>query len=246
MNEMTLINQWRQLVAQDLRQLAVLHSRELTLEDLTTLETNQFPESLGFCLPSENGKKCLDFMKKSLATTKPQQLDELAMDFASIYLNHRYRVSPCESVWFDDEGLMLQEATFEVRKYYQQYGLKAENWRIFPDDHLLLQIQFVAHLLAVDESKETLATLACFLDEHLLCWINKFAAKVSERCVTDFYAGLNILTAQYLEEVREMLAIILETPRPTQEEIEKRLATKKAKSEVVVPLKYLPGISPSW
>jgi putative dimethyl sulfoxide reductase chaperone len=245
-NETTLINQWRQAVAQDLRQLAILHSRELTLEDLNALEINHFPDSLGFYLPSENGQSCLDFMKKSLANTKPQQLDELAMDFAGIYLNHHYRISPCESVWFDDEGLMLQEAMFAVRECYQQYGLEAENWRIFPDDHFILQIQFVAHLLALDENKETLANITRFLDEHLLRWISKFAAKVSERCTTDFYAGLNILTAQYLEEVRDMLAAILETPRPTQEEIEKRLAREKAKPEVVVPLQYLPGVSPSW
>jgi len=250
MNETDLITQWRQVVAHDLRQLAVLHSRELNREDLSALKMYNFPLSLGFNLPSENGQSCLDFMKKSLDnisdTIDEQILDELATDFTSIYLNHHYRVSPCESVWLDEESLMLQEAMFQVREWYNKYHLEVENWRIFPDDHIALQLQFIAVLLEYDKEKQTLHNLSVFLDEHLLRWIGKFAAKVSERCITQFYAGLNILTAQYLEETRDMLAVLLETPRQSLEEIEKRLAREKAKPELVVPLQYMPGVSPSW
>jgi len=249
MNEATLVKQWRQAVASDLRQLAILHIRELTLEDLNGLIENRFPESLGFRLTSENGKSCLDFVQKSLEDIKEinqQLLDELAMDFAGIYLNHQYQVSPCESVWFDDENLIFQEAMFAVREFYNKYALEAENWRVMPDDHLALQIQFIAHLLDHDETKETLLDLSRFLDEHILRWIDRFAAKVNKRCSTQFYAGINILTAQYLEEVRDMLAALLEIPRETAEQIEKRLAREKSKPELVVPLKFMPGVSPSW
>ena len=249
MNETALVKQWRQAVASDLRQLAILHIRELTLEDLNGLIENRFPESLGFRLTSENGKSCLDFVQKSLEDIKEinqQLLDELAMDFAGIYLNHQYQVSPCESVWFDDENLIFQEAMFAVREFYNKYALEAENWRVMPDDHLALQIQFIAHLLDHDETKETLLDLSRFLDEHILRWIDRFAAKVNKRCSTQFYAGINILTAQYLEEVRDMLAALLEIPRETAEQIEKRLAREKSKPELVVPLKFMPGVSPSW
>ncbi len=249
MNEAALVKQWRQAVASDLRQLAILHIRELTLEDLNGLIENRFPESLGFRLTSENGKSCLDFVQKSLEDIKEinqQLLDELAMDFAGIYLNHQYQVSPCESVWFDDENLIFQEAMFAVREFYNKYALEAENWRVMPDDHLALQIQFIAHLLDHDETKETLLDLSRFLDEHILRWIDRFAAKVNKRCSTQFYAGINILTAQYLEEVRDMLAALLEIPRETAEQIEKRLAREKSKPELVVPLKFMPGVSPSW
>ncbi|MEY3218914.1 MAG: hypothetical protein RIT27_271 [Pseudomonadota bacterium] len=250
MNEMDLVTQWRQIVANDLRQLAVLHSRELNREDLNALMTHNFPLSLGFNLPSENGQSCLEFMKKSLDNIAQQidekTLDELAIDFAGIYLNHHYRVSPNESVWLDEEGLMLQEAMFQIREWYKKYHLEAENWRIFPDDHLVLQLQFIAVLLEHDKEKQTLHDLAAFLDEHLLRWIDKFAARISERCLTQFYAGLNILTAQYLEDVRDMLAVLLEIPRQTKEDIEKRLSREKAKPESVVPLQYMPGVSPSW
>ncbi len=249
MNEAALVKQWRQAVASDLRQLAILHIRELTLEDLNGLIENRFPESLGFRLTSENGKSCLDFVQKSLEDIKEinqQLLDELAMDFAGIYLNHQYQVSPCESVWFDDENLIFQEAMFAVREFYNKYALEAENWRVMPDDHLALQIQFIAHLLDHDETKETLLDLSRFLDEHILRWIDRFAAKVNKRCSTQFYAGINILTAQYLEETRDMLAALLEIPRETAEQIEKRLAREKSKPELVVPLKFMPGVSPSW
>jgi TorA maturation chaperone TorD len=233
MNEAALVKQWRQAVASDLRQLAILHSRELTSEDLHGLIENNFPESLGFRLTSENGKSCLDFVQKSLENMKEinqQLIDELAMDFAGIYLNHQYQVSPCESVWFDDENLVFQEAMFAVRECYNKYALEAENWRVMPDD----------------ETKETLLELCRFLDEHILRWIDRFAAKVNKRCLTQFYAGINILTAQYLDEMRNMLAELLEIPRETPEQIEKRLAREKSKPELVVPLKFMPGVSPSW
>jgi TorA maturation chaperone TorD len=149
-------------------------------------------------------------------------------------------------VWFDDENLVFQEAMFAVRECYNKYALEAENWRVMPDDHLVLQIQFIAHLLDHDETKETLLELCRFLDEHILRWIDRFAAKVNKRCLTQFYAGINILTAQYLDEMRNMLAELLEIPRETPEQIEKRLAREKSKPELVVPLKFMPGVSPSW
>jgi hypothetical protein len=48
----------------------------------------------------------------------------------------------------------------------------------------------------------------------------------------------------YVDELRDVLSDILGAPRPTREEIEERLKPKPEANEV--PLKYMPGATPSW
>ncbi|RKZ43723.1 MAG: dehydrogenase [Candidatus Parabeggiatoa sp. nov. 3] len=243
-----ILHLWRSAVASDLRLLMRFHDRETDLEWLETLKEQDFPHNLGLKLQSEIGITCCDLMRqaiKALPTTiDSNYLENLAADFAAIYLNHRLQASPCESVWIDEEGLMHQEAMFQVRQWYQQYELAAENWRIRPDDHLVLQLAFIAHLFELDTKIETLQQAAQFLDEHLLRWINDFAKRVAAHCNTDYYAGINLLTAQYLEELRDILAELLAKPRPTAKEIEKRLRPQKTIEPV--PMQYVPGTGPSW
>jgi TorA maturation chaperone TorD len=47
-----------------------------------------------------------------------------------------------------------------------------------------------------------------------LRWIEEFAERVADRCSTRFYAGLALLTAAYLDELRDLLARLLDQPRP--------------------------------
>lgn len=51
-------------------------------------------------------------------------VDELAADYAAIYLTHALRASPHESVWRDDDHLMLQGPTFAVRAFYRRHGVQ--------------------------------------------------------------------------------------------------------------------------
>jgi TorA maturation chaperone TorD len=117
-------------------------------------------------------------------------LNDLAADFAGIYLNNRYHVTPYESPWCTDEGLMRQAPMIQVRQWYQKYDLLAKEWKKRPDDYIALELELVAHLLALEDREESLAEAAQFLDEHLLRWVKPFAMEVSARCNSRFYAGL--------------------------------------------------------
>lgn len=249
MEETELSAVWRNAVAEDLRLLAVLHGREATQDILEELRELAFPAALGLKLQGQAGTGVLDFMRTALeglpAPLEQHNLDDLAADYASIYLNHSLRASPCESVWRDEENLLCQGPMFEVREWYQRYGLKAADWRTFPDDHLMLQLQFVAHLLSLDNQQDTLRETARFLDEHLLRWVSDFAARVAARCATQFYAGLGMLTAEYLEELRDMLATLADFPRPTPPAASEEAAATEPTVHTA-PLTYMPGIAPSW
>lgn len=235
--------------AGDLLLLAMLHDRELTRELVLELWRDGYDELLGVRLEGDRGKEALVIFREGLTEIPVgrgrEAMDRLAADFADIYLNHGIGASPCESVWLDDDGLAMQEPMFQVREWYRRFGLAVEDWRKRSDDHLVSQLGFVAHLLDPEEGEPRPVDAARFLDEHLLRWIGDFAGRVAARCETGFYAGLALLTAAYLEELRDLLARVLDEPRPSAEEIEARMRpSQRRPQEVEGP--YLPGAAPGW
>ena len=233
-------------VALDLMNLAQLHDRELDRETIASLKDDRFPQGLAFRLESPHGAEAVDTLAVVIAAMSANDavLDDLAADFASIYLTHAFGASPCESVWLDDDGLAMQQPMFDVREAYARMGLTAPDWRMRPDDHLVFQLQFISFLFEHDGSA-SLADAARFMDDHLLRWLPNFAARVAQRAETPFYAGLAMLTSVYLEELRELMVQILGEPRPTAEQIEQRNRTV---NEVALPTPsaYVPGSAPSW
>lgn len=247
-----LLEQFCKTIADDIEILANLQSQELSREQIKALKEIQFPRHLGYSLTSERASHVLKAMASAVQKWPDDEnkverlLDDLAADFAAIYLNHTYNASPMESVWIDEENLAYQDSMFTIRDIYKAHGVQAENWRMRSEDHMVMQMQFIAMLLR-DHSGDlaTLDEIATFLDEHLLRWIGDFSERVASRCDTEFYGLITLLTAQYLDEIRDLLAEITEKPRPTAEEVEERLNSKQAVPEAV-PMQYVPGASPSW
>lgn len=241
-------------VAEDLSAFALLHDRELDADSIARLRHTGFPDGLALALKSDRAVEALHMMRTAVALlpqpADPSGLDDLAADFADIYLTYKLRASPCESVWLDEDGLTLQAPMFTIRQWYRRHGLAAENWRVRSDDHLVLQLQFVAHLLDAAED-EVLAEAARFLDAHLLLWIGDFAGLVVTRCATPFYAALAALTAAYLEELRDLLAAVLREPRPDPEMIRKELLARREDVGRLTgaldnPVESIPAKTPSW
>lgn len=240
------LQQFRDAVALDLMTLARLHDRELDRDAVTALQCDAFPASLAFRLQSEQAVGAIELLATAVSEIDAEAatLDELAADFASIYLNHGIGAAPCESVWLDDDGLAMQQPMFDVRAAFARHGLQAPDWRKRSDDHLVLQLHFLGVLFDRHDT-EALAAAADFLDDHALRWIPDFAARVAARAATPFYAGLAALTACYLDELRDVLAQVLGDARPSAEEIEQR---NRVVEEVPLPMPgaYVPGSAPSW
>ena len=238
---------FRSATALDLLTLAQLHDRELDVPTVAALKQEQFPASLGLRLQSTTGLEALDMLASVVAELEfdSRQQDEHAADFAAIYLTHGMSASPCESVWVDEEGLAMQSAMFSVRDCYARFGWQAHDWRKRTVDHLVRQLPFIAELLGGDD-EDVLVDVAGFLDEHTLRWLPDFAERVAQRCATPFYAGLCMLTASYLDELRDILATILDKPRPSAEEIAQLSMTEVEETPLPMPGPYVPGRSPSW
>lgn len=234
-------------VATDLAMLAALHDREPTASLLQVLRETEFPHGLGLQLVGESGVQAVELMHRVVAnlplTFEEGRLNELAADYAGIYLNYGIHASPLESVWLDEENLTCQDSMFQVRAWYEQYGLGAENWRIRPDDHLVLQLQFLSHLFSTAPTLAGLREAAQFMDEHLLRWLTPFAERVAARCDTAYFAALALLTGAYGEELRDLLAGLLKEPRPSAAEIDERM--KPRRTSEAVPVRFMPGMGPA-
>ncbi len=238
---------FRMRVAEDLNLMATLHAHEPDAALLKELKKIDFPFCLTLIPESGPGAQSMFLLEEALTllSTDVSQstLDDLAADYASIYLNHNISASPEESVWLDEDSLVCQQSMFDVRTWYETYGLEIPDWRQRPDDHLVYELQFIARLLERDEDLKTLEQITVFMDEHLLRWLGNFGERVLGRCDTQYFASVAALTAAFCEDLRDVLAEVLEQPRPTREEIEERMKPKQATQDEA--LQYMPGIGPA-
>ena len=234
----------RNALVEDLDQLIRLHDRELDAETLAALRTAAFPGGLALSAADESGETA--YANMAAALRENPTLDELAADYAAIYLNNSFGASPYESVWLSDEHLACDRPMFELREIYAAAGWRVGDWRRRFDDHLVLQLQYLRRVLAsaaVDPEK-----LASFIDEHIGYWLPDWGQRVSSHCGTRFYAALAELTHVWLRRFRELLGEIHDLPLPSRErmgeKINRKLALDKAE---IAPVRFMPGVQgPSW
>jgi TorA maturation chaperone TorD len=122
-----------------------------------------------------------------------------------------------ESVYLTESHLVFQEQTLQVREWYRRFGLQMERLHREPDDHIGLELSFIAHLAsravqAIDEVDEAsldslLQAQREFLSEHLLRWGPAWAKLVKKHAQTDFYRALAHLTHGTLLALVEELEI---------------------------------------
>jgi TorA maturation chaperone TorD len=248
---MTLNAEVAAALAEDAATLALLHDRELTPAVMAELKRIRFPENLGLSPTGEASLGSFEMMRMAVASLPeiPDAgiLDELAADFAGIYLTGAYGASPSESFWLSDDHLVCQEAMFDLRALYAERGLAAPDWRTRPDDHLVFQLQFLARRLDAVVTADDWHSLAGFLDFHLLRWLPDFAGRIADRSETMFYAALAVLSDAWLQQVRDLIASHLGEARPGRGEIEAHLGSRRETEPVAVPIAFVPGgAAPSW
>lgn len=137
---------------------------------------------------------------------EPEGLPALQADYNQLFLVPPYGALPYESPWLDQEHLMFQEPTLKVREMYHQFGVQASQENRFPDDHIGLELEFMAYLSqnylthpssqvedSLPTSQEWLAAQTRFLEEHMLLWVPDFTRRQIECASTAFYRGLAYL-----------------------------------------------------
>lgn len=150
--------------------------------------------------------------------------DEVRADYTRLFIGvDRVLAAPWESVYFNDERLLFQEQTQQVRQWYLRYGVEPEHSRTEPDDHIGLELAFLAHLAqrglqALEQGdpaafEASMAAQRGFLAEHLLKWAAAWCGLVLEHARTDFYRGVGLLTRGVLTELARLFELKL-MPEP--------------------------------
>ena len=130
----------------------------------------------------------------------PAQLDALTWDFNRLFVGPGEMLAPpWESVHRSKTKLTFQESTLQVRALYEAFGVHAPALHREPDDHLALELAFLATLSerAVeasdrgddDQLEGCLRAQQAFLRDHLLAWAPACLALVETHAETDYYRG---------------------------------------------------------
>ncbi len=145
-----------------------------------------------------------------------EEYTALQDDFLRLFIGLDTVLAPVwESVYFNEDHLVFQQQTFEVRNWYRRYGAEIENFRKEPDDHIGLELIFVAYLAQraledlnnQDESsfEENITAQRQFMDEHLLRFAPAWYDLVEEHAKTTFYQAIGYIIRGALQSAEEML-----------------------------------------
>lgn len=169
---------------------------------------------------SEGFKHVYNYLKNLNEDNLKDAIVELAVDYANLFFGVLYAKEkkgiphPSESVYLT--GLLYQEPTDEVRKiYYKHRLIKSGSLKGEPEDHIALELYFMARLCErslrklnekrFEEVAKLLKTQFEFLKNHLLKWAPQMTGDVIRYAETDFYKGIGRITKGVLEADYEEL-----------------------------------------
>ncbi len=148
-------------------------------------------------------------VKSDFAKNKGEFLQNLAAEYASLFLNVGPKpVHLAESVYLGKNHLLYEEPYFDVVRIYQIYGFKKRGSFREPEDHISVELEFMAHLcdLAVlsieqgkkDYAKGYLKNQKEFLETHVYRWVPELVKKVRWASKNSFYLAMASLLAGFV------------------------------------------------
>jgi TorA maturation chaperone TorD len=185
-------------------------------EWLQSLIQNNVFDDIPFGIENKDVSKGLTFLQKWSAENSGdllnQNFDDLQTDYARLFIGPaKVLAPPWESVYFSEERLVFQEQTLQVREWYRRFGLQAVKLYAEPDDHLGLELIFLAHLaqrgltaLEKNDRLELQTLLEAqwgFLGSHPGKWVPIWCEQVAQQATTDFYRGIAYMIKGTLSEL---------------------------------------------
>lgn len=164
-----------------------------------------------------------EMLRSYLANRGATTLTDLAVDYARVFLGagqgEKDGAYPYESVYTSPERLVMQEARDQVLDLYRKEGLEPSEAMIEPEDHLSLELEFMACLskrtaeaLEAGDHERALRDLQKqqeFLEKHLLSWVPAFCQDVQRFAHEGFYQAVALITAGYLALERELIGDLI-------------------------------------
>ncbi|HIW75870.1 MULTISPECIES: TorD/DmsD family molecular chaperone [Gordonibacter] len=115
---------------------------------------------------------------------------------------------PWESVYTSNKRLLMQPTTLDVRNAYRAHGFIPECYPRVPDDHIALELDFLATLAARAQEaydqgdkeycQKLLESSHTFIADHVGIWVNDFAQDVATKGHSDYYEGVTHTLAAFI------------------------------------------------
>jgi TorA maturation chaperone TorD len=221
-NKQLLDQSYEELVGQSLvcgliGKILYLYPEQEFLQSL--LEENVFeeiPYAAGRPETTQGLKLLAQWAEQTGEKLSKDNFDDLQVDYCRLFVGPgKLLAPPWESVHRDITHLTFQKDTVEVRKWYARYGLQFEKLHKEPDDHIGLELAFIATLAGraaealssgeVDGYQELVKSKDRFIDEHLLQWAPKWAEMALAGARSGFYQGVIKLAQGVFAEFHSVL-----------------------------------------
>jgi TorA maturation chaperone TorD len=165
----------------------------------------------------EGGKILLRYFEHFSIDQVKQEVEE----FQRLFVGPGPLVAPpWESFYRSKEQLLFEEWTYQIREQYHKFGLQSIKENNEPDDHLLLELEFMIFLSerclyeTINEKIDDLISSQIhFLENHLTMWIPYFCERLIEHTNSQLYLGAAMLLEDFLSfdlqslyEVKEAFA----------------------------------------
>lgn len=158
----------------------------------------------------EKGLEHLSRLEKYYRKDKKIALEKLTSEYNYLLIGpHKLPAPPWESVYRTTERLLFQESTLEVRRYYLNHSFIPAEYPHVADDHLALELDFMANLSSMTEKAyeeqdmeqvlQLLDEQKSFLKEHLLLWVPEFAERIQESPTLYLYPNMATMLKEFLE-----------------------------------------------
>ncbi|EOX3120645.1 molecular chaperone TorD [Vibrio cholerae] len=137
---------------------------------------------------------------------------ELAADFCDLFLkSDRDSALPYASV-YADQGLLNGKTAQQMRELLSAHGVKVEQNLNEPEDHLAIQLDFLAHLAISANQIEHSAQLSLalqaqsdFISQHLLTWLPAFAERCTQFDAFGLYSAAARLALAFIQQDKHCL-----------------------------------------
>jgi TorA maturation chaperone TorD len=209
--------------------LATIYAKELAKPFLLDLATKkeffqrlaEDPETKGTEM-AEGFKSIANFA----SNIRKEDLDrlqlELAAEYAGLFLGvWQTPPHPSESAYMSTDHLIMQKPRDDVMMLYRAMGFEKVKEFTEPEDHIALELQFMANLCEKAtaamknqnqaDARKYLETQRDFLNQHLVKWVPRLVADILKGGRREFYKAVAKVTKGFIEMDKEMVQELVDT-----------------------------------
>lgn len=153
-------------------------------------------------------------------TAEHDDVEAWRNDYTRLFIGPgKLLAAPWESVYVNEEPLLLVESTIDVRKTYLDQGYAPKMFPHVADDHISLELDFMKRLSANacqalesgnrDSALDYLKASKAFLAEHLLKWVVHFSSDVVAGAPGYFELAARVLTTYVQNDESTIDSLVL-------------------------------------